>query len=152
MIAGSPHHRVRAGTPARLAFRARRGQTRPVTPVDRVRAIWCAFESGGALATLEHVHDDFEVPSPGFPEGEPIQGTGAVRALLEELSSEGVRLEPILHSCEAVGDHVLVSGRLRVVSRAALADSPLFWVYRLRDERVARVESYPSRRDALAAA
>jgi ketosteroid isomerase-like protein len=118
-----------------------------------VHALWSAFEAGDALATLDHVHEDCEwVPSPAAPESESLRGTVTIRAYLEELIGDGVRLEPKLHSCEAVGDDVVVCGRLRVVSPAALADSPLFWVYRVRDEQVVRVESYASRRDALAAA
>ncbi len=41
---------------------------------------------------------------------------------------------------------------MRVVSRAALSDSPLFWLYRTDGERVVRVESFASREDALTAA
>lgn len=118
-----------------------------------MRALWTAFESRGVLAVLDHVHEDCEwVPSPGFADGASMRGTVSIRAYLDELLGDGVRIEPKLHSCEAVGQDVVVCGRLRVVSPAALSDSPLFWVYRLRDGQVVRVESYPSRRDALAAA
>ncbi|HEV2812242.1 MAG TPA: nuclear transport factor 2 family protein [Solirubrobacteraceae bacterium] len=123
-----------------------------MTSVEHVHALWSALESGGPLAALELIDDECEwVPSPDFPEGRPIRGAQEMRAYLDELTRNGVRFEPALHTCEAVGDHVLVGGRIRVVSRAALSDSPLFWVYRMRGERVSRIESYPSRRDALSA-
>ena len=123
-----------------------------MSAVDQVAALWSAFESRGALATLEHVHEDCEwVPVDDFPGGRPIHGCLEIRGYLETLSRDGVRLEPTLHSCEEVGDGVVVCGRMRVVSSAALSDSPLFWVYRVRDEKVVRVESYACRRDALAA-
>jgi ketosteroid isomerase-like protein len=123
-----------------------------MTSVDRVTALWSAFAAGGPLATLDHLHEDCEwVPSPDLPAASAIHGADAIRGLLERMRSDGVRIEPTLHSCEAIGDRVVVCGRMRIVSRAALSDSPLFWVYRLRDERVVRVEAYPCRRDALAA-
>ncbi len=123
-----------------------------MTSVDQVNALWSAFASDGPLATLDHLHEDCEwVPSPDVAASHVIHGTDAMRGYLERMRSAGVRIEPTLHTCEAVGDQVVVCGRLRVVSRAALSDSPLFWVYRLRDERVVRVESYACRRDALAA-
>jgi ketosteroid isomerase-like protein len=124
-----------------------------MTAVEKVEALWYAFETQGPLAAVAHVDADCEwVPSPDFPDGRFIRGAAAMRSYLEQLSKEGVRFEPALHTCEAVGDHVIVGGRMRVVSSAALSDSPLFWVYRVRDERVVRIESYPSRRDALTAA
>jgi ketosteroid isomerase-like protein len=124
-----------------------------MTAVEHVHALWSAFEKQGALAAVEYVDDECEwVPSPDFPEGRPMRGAQEMRTYLEQLSRDGVRFEPALHTCEAIGQHVVVGGRMRVVSSDALSDSPLFWVYRLRGERVVRIESYPSRRDALTAA
>ncbi|MDQ4124982.1 MAG: hypothetical protein M3134_05200 [Actinomycetota bacterium] len=125
-----------------------------MTGVEHVHALWSTFETQGPLATLAHVDDECEwVPSPDLPEGRPIRGAAAMRSYLEQLTRAGVRFEPALHTCEAVGDGaVLVGGRMRVVSSAALSDTPLFWVYRLEGERVVRIESYASRREALTAA
>jgi ketosteroid isomerase-like protein len=122
-----------------------------VTAVDQVHALWAAYATGGALATLEHVDDDCEwIMSREFPEARGVRGAAEMREYLERLTRDGIRFEPSLHTCEQVGEHaVLVGGRMRIVSRAALSDSPLFWVYRTRDERVIRIESYPSRREAL---
>lgn len=124
-----------------------------MTPADQVHALWDAFEARGPLATLDHVHEECEwVPSPEFEVARPIHGAGAIRGYLEALHRDGVRIEPTLHSCEAAGEHVVVCGRMRIVSRATLSDSPLFWVYSVRDGRVIRVRSFASRRDAYAAA
>ena len=75
-----------------------------------------------------------------------------MRAYLERVAHDGVRVEPTLHGCEEVGGQVVVGGRMRVVSPNVLSDSPLFWLYRMRAGRVARVETYASRRAALDAA
>jgi ketosteroid isomerase-like protein len=125
-----------------------------MTPVEQVHAMWSAYASGGALAALDLVDDDCEwLPSPDFPGARAIRGQTALRAYAERLQVDGVRVEPTLRTCEAVGDEVVVvGGRLRIVSPRMLADSPHFWLYRMREGRVARVESYASQRDALAAA
>jgi ketosteroid isomerase-like protein len=125
-----------------------------MTAVERIHALWSAFRSGGVPAALAHVDEECEwIPGPELPRARALRGAAEVRAYLERLADDGVRLEPSLHTCEEVGDGaVLVGGRMRVVSRASLSDSPLFWLYRLHGGRVVRVESYACRRDALAAA
>ena len=123
-----------------------------MTPVDHVNRFWSSFESRGALAALDLLDDDCEwIPSPEQRDQRILRGTDEIRAYLRRLRDAGVRLEPALHTCEAVGEDVLVQGRLRVVSPGALSDSPLFWIYRLRGGRVVRVEAFASRRDALEA-
>lgn len=124
-----------------------------MTPVEQVHALWAAFASGGALATLDHLDDDCEwLPAEGFPDARAIRGGAALHTYLEQLTDDGIEIEPTLHRCEAVGEHVVAAGRIRIVSPTALSDSPLFWLYRMRNGRVARVESYLSRRAALDAA
>jgi ketosteroid isomerase-like protein len=126
-----------------------------MTAVEQVHALWSAFASGGPLATLDHVDEDCEwIPSPDFPGPHAaVRGPSAMRAYFEQLTAAGVRVEPTVRTYEAVGDDVVVvAGRIRIVSPRMLADSPHFWLYRVRDGRVARVESYASQRDALAAA
>jgi ketosteroid isomerase-like protein len=124
-----------------------------VSAVEQVHALWSAFATGGVLATLDHVDEDCEwIPSSDFPDARPIQGPAEMRAYIERLTRDGVRFEPTLHTCEPVDDDtVLVGGRMRIVSRASLTDSPLFWVYRTRDERVVRIEAFGCRREALRA-
>ena len=124
-----------------------------MTAVEQVRALWMAFETGGALATIDQLDEDCEwVAPPDLPDAGAVRGGGAMRAYLERLARDGVRFEPTLHTCEAVGDHVVAGGRMRIVSPTVLSDSPLFWLYRMREGRVVRVESYTSRRAALDAA
>lgn len=125
-----------------------------MTPVEQVRAIWSAFASGGVRGWLGLVAEDCEWhPSPNLPHGRPVRGEAALRAYLQALSREGVRIEPALHTCEQIADDaVLAGGRMRVLSPTTLSDSPQFWLYRLRGGRVARVESFASRQAALEAA
>ena len=125
-----------------------------MTAVEQVHALWDAYSSGGGLATLDQLDDECEwgPTPPDFPDASDVRGGRAMRAYLERLAQDGVRIEPTLHTCEAVGDNVIAAGRMRIVSPGVLSDSPLFWLYRMRDGRVARVESYASRRAALDAA
>ena len=120
--------------------------------VEHVHTLWDVFEARGIPALLEHVHEDFEIHGPPeLPGAEDIHGVEAVLDWVEDLRVEGVRFEPVRHRFSAVGDRVVVSGRLRVVTRGALTDSPAFYVYRLRDDRVARVDAYDSLGEALTA-
>ena len=122
-----------------------------MTAAEQVRALWDAFASRG-LATLDRLDDECEWDAtPEFPDA-PARGGREMRAYLERLAQDGVRVEPTLHTCEEIGDHVVVGGRMRVVSPTVLSDSPLFWLYRIRGGRVCRIESYASRRAALDAA
>jgi ketosteroid isomerase-like protein len=125
-----------------------------MTPVELVHAMWSAFAGGGALASLDLVDEDCEwLTPPDLPAHGEIRGGRAMRAYIERLEQDGIRVEPTLHTCEAVGDDVVIAGgRMRVVSPSVLSDSPHFWLYRLRGRRFTRIESYPSRRAALDAA
>jgi ketosteroid isomerase-like protein len=154
--------RARAGIRRRKlrSFRGGHGWSGPkrlareVTAVEQIHALWSVYESGGPLATLEHLPEDCEwVPSSDLPPAGTIRGQAEIRAYLERLTHDGVRMEPAVHTYEQLGDDaVLVGGRMRVVAKAALSDSPLYWVCRLRDAKVVRIESYPCRREALSAA
>ena len=125
-----------------------------MSALDQVQALWSVYRSRGMLASLDHVDEHCEwIPPPSLADGRPIQGAAQMRRYIERLETNGVRFEPVLHTCEEVGDGVVVAGgRMRVVSEAALSDSPLYWVYRVEGERLVRIESYPCRSDALAAA
>ncbi|HEX8086952.1 MAG TPA: hypothetical protein VF529_21900 [Solirubrobacteraceae bacterium] len=125
-----------------------------MSPVDRIQALWSVYKSAGPLATIEQLPDDCEwIPPADLRGGEVVRGAHEIRAYLERLEHDGVRVEPSLHSYEQLSEHVvLVGGRMRVVSRAALSDSPLYWLCRMRDDRVVRIESYACRGDALSAA
>ena len=123
--------------------------------VSQIRALWSVYEAAGPLATLDRLPDDCEwVPPTDLPAAEQtIRGANEIRAYLKRLDHAGVRLEHSMHTCEALDEHVvLVGGRMRVASKASLCDSPLFWLCRMRDERIVRIESYASRSDALSAA
>jgi ketosteroid isomerase-like protein len=48
------------------------------------------------------------------------------------------------------GDRVLVEGRLRVLTRRGLSDSPAVWVFRVREGRIAEVRPFESLESAHA--
>ena len=125
-----------------------------MSSVTEVQALWSVYETRGPLATLDRLPEDCEwVPPSELPSAGPIRGAAEMRAYLARLEDDGVRLEHSVHTCEELDEHVvLVGGRMRVVAKAALFDSPLFWLCRMRDERIVRIESYACRRDALSAA
>ena len=124
-----------------------------MSPRDHVHALWSSFATRGALAAVDLLDDECEwVPAPDLRDQRELKGAAEIRAYLERLAAAGVRLEPAVHSCEVVGEDVLVGGRIRVVSPRALSDSPIYSLHRVRDGRIVRVEAFACRRDALSAA
>src|SRR3712207_3624783 len=105
-----------------LAFRRRFRQSRAMSALDQVQALWSTYRARGMLASLDQVGEDCEwVPPPSLPlaGGRPIQGAAQMREYLESLEDRGVRFEPVLHTCEQVADDVVVAGgRMRVLSKA----------------------------------
>ena len=125
-----------------------------MSPLHRIQALWSVYEALGPFATIEQLPEECEwVPPPDLPDAEIIRGPQEIGAYLQRLGREGVRLEPAMHTCEALDEHlVLVGGRIRVVANAAMTDSPLDWLCRMRGDRVVRIESYACRDEALTAA
>ena len=125
-----------------------------MSPVRRIQALWSVYESVGQRAMLEHLPDECEwVPPEDLPDAHVVRGPDEIRAYLKRLRRDGVRLEPALHTYELLDEHVvLVRGRMRVVANSTLADSPLYWLCRMRGDDVVRIESYACRDDALVAA
>jgi ketosteroid isomerase-like protein len=121
--------------------------------LESVRRLWDAYEHGGFAAGVGALGEDV-VWVPGAAEGE-LRGAAEIRAHLERLRAEGVRLEAEPQRFEVLGDGrvVVVSGSMRVIRPTGLADSPVHWVYRGDgDGRIVRIESYGSRDEAYAAA
>jgi ketosteroid isomerase-like protein len=116
-----------------------------------VQLMWAAFATGGMDAFLAHVEPDAELVPAMVGRGVTLRGHDEIRRWYASVGDEGRRVESLLYETEAHGDHVLAHGGLRVIDRAGLADTQVFWLLRMRDGMVSRAESFPSRALALAA-
>ena len=102
-------------------------------------------------AVLDEVAEDV-VFDPGGGRDRVLYGREQVSAYLDRLEERGVRLRPRSFSFDALGDQVVVSGGLRTTGPRGLVDRQVAWLYGVRAGRVASVESFGSRAEALRAA
>jgi ketosteroid isomerase-like protein len=68
-----------------------------------------------------------------------LGGADDVLAYLRRQRAGDSRTEVVAHRYECDGDDVVVHGRLRVLGRGSLSDSPASWRVTVRDGRVARI-------------
>jgi ketosteroid isomerase-like protein len=57
-----------------------------------------------------------------------------------------------LYSMEQFGSCVLASGSVRIARNGGFSESTMWWLFRFRDGRLARIERYQQAEKALAAA
>ncbi|MEA2279893.1 MAG: hypothetical protein QOK21_500 [Solirubrobacteraceae bacterium] len=112
---------------------------------SRVRAIWDAYERGGAAAMRDLLDDDVALRPSG---GEVLRGPAEIVGYLER---HGDSLSAIPHVYESHGDCVLVHGSLRRFRDGGFLDVQPSWVYFFRDGRLLGATAYASRAEALAA-
>ena len=124
------------------------------TQHDNVRLVRQFFE-----AYARHDHDrivaalDPEVEAhPSIHGGPRLHGRDEVARWYREHAYVDGDLEARPLDYEQRGDFVLVRGYLRHRDGRTLAESQLFWLYQLRGGLIVRMESYPTRASALAAA
>ena len=118
--------------------------------VDAVRALWHAFEHGGADAVAAFAHPDSEW-RPTSAGGRVLRGPDEICDHYRALAATGTEIHARLDVLEEFGDTVLARGSLRVERWGALSESTMVWSYRLRDGQVVCARSFRSRADALAA-
>jgi ketosteroid isomerase-like protein len=118
--------------------------------VAQVQGIWDAYARGGLEGMLAVAHDDVEW-SPHHAAGRVLHGSDEMRAFYAERADAGVRIEPTVYELERVGDAVVMTGSLRVLSRGRLTESQLAWVYTFSDGRLRSATAYPTRAEALRA-
>jgi ketosteroid isomerase-like protein len=116
-----------------------------------VQSMWAAFATGGMDAFLAHVDPEAELVPAIVGRGVTLRGHDEIRRWYASIGDEGRRVESLLYGTEAHGDHVLAHGGLRVIDRAGLADTQVFWLLRMRRGMLSRAESFPSRALAIAA-
>ena len=118
------------------------------SPVQLVRELWRAHESGGLDAFCAAAGEDV-VWQPYIAGGHVYRSTSELREAMAALAGEGVSYEPELHDLEQHGDVVLVHGVLRVSRNGTSSETPVHWAYHFRDGRLRRQTTHPSREDAL---
>ena len=124
--------------------------------VEIVRQAFEALASGGTEAFLRYIHPDFEATTPASLAAEPdtYRGHDGVRRYFESFSGamEDIHFEG--HRFDAVGDHVVVEMTLKARGRVTGIETgqPGFQVWKIRGGQAVRLEVFPTRAAALAAA
>jgi anti-anti-sigma factor len=118
------------------------------SPVQVVREMWDAYESGGAEAMLAAAGEDV-VWQPHVTPGRVYRTTADLRAGLRALEEQGVRWEARLDGLEEHGGVVLASGRVRVTRGDEVEEHEAHWAYHFREGRLWRQSTHASRDDAL---
>jgi len=118
-------------------------------PTEVVRRLFEARRLGDVRSALALMHDDISALS--VADGREYHGVEEVRAAFLEPGADGRRVEVDAHRLHAHGDDVVVHGRIRVVERGSLVDSPAAWRFPVREGRVSRIEPAPAERPVAAA-
>lgn len=128
----------------------------PETDIEVLRRAYEAFNSRDLAALLEFFDPDSHwVPSSSaWGAGTVYQGHEGVRRLLDDLASDWERFEAAPEDYRDLGDLILVTGRVRAVSKdgGREIDSPTAWVWEMRDGKALRLQAYTdpqAARDAL---
>ena len=124
------------------------------TDVEVVKATFAAFAARDLEAVLAFADPDIELTAvTGEHVGrvEPYRGHDGLRQYFRDVAAawEELRLTP--REFRAVGDAILVIGRVSARSRSRTVTGSTGWLWRVRDGRVTWVRVYASAADALAA-
>jgi anti-sigma B factor antagonist len=118
------------------------------SPVQLVRDLWSAHETGGLDAFFDAAGEDV-VWQPYLTEGRVFRSTAELREALAAIERDGIRYEPELYDLEQHGDVVLVHGVLRVSRNGSVDETDVHWAYHFRAGRLWRQTTHASREDAL---
>ena len=119
--------------------------------VELIGRMWEAYKDEGILGILAVAAPDarWEPYSAG---GRVFETTAEYRAYLEGMSEREEVLEATLSDLKAYGDHVLVTGRIRLRGPSGLRDTNVYWVHRVQEGAVVYTGSFLTVEEALAAA
>ena len=125
--------------------------------IEAIRRIWDAWDaafSGEDDAFLAGLSPEVEwVPLLAVLEGRVYRGHDGVREWLEELRHAWEVFEPIMEEFQDLGDgRYLVLGRWRVRARTSgveLQTQPASWLIQVREGKVARLQTFTNRQEAL---
>src|SRR3954469_17320854 len=119
------------------------------TNVGIVRMLWAAVREQDVDAVVSLADPGVEWEPTAVSSGR-LHGVGELRSYLARLRGSGTLADAHPYSFEAVGDCVIVSGALRLRRGGDGGDTAQrWWVYELRDGKVAAASSHGSRADAL---
>jgi ketosteroid isomerase-like protein len=124
------------------------------TDIDVVKATFAAFAARDLDAVLGHSDSDIEfwaVTGERAGRNDPYRGHAGLREYFRDVANmwEELRLTP--REFRAVGDHVLVTGKVSARSRSRTVSGSTGWVWRVRDGKVVYGRVYASAADAIAA-
>jgi ketosteroid isomerase-like protein len=125
--------------------------------IEAIRRIWDAWDaafSGEDYAFLAGLAPEVEwMPLLAVLEGRVYRGHDGVREWLEELRHAWEVFEPIMEEFQDLGDgRYLVLGRWRVrarISGVELQTQPASWLIQVRERKVARLQTFTNRQEAL---
>jgi ketosteroid isomerase-like protein len=125
--------------------------------IEAIRRIWDAWDvafAGEDDAFLAGLSPEVEwVPLLAVLEGRVYRGHDGVREWLEELRHAWEVFEPIMEEFQDLGDgRYLVLGRWRVRARTSgveLQTQPASWLIQVRERKVARLQTFTNRQEAL---
>lgn len=124
--------------------------------VDAVRRALEAFERGDLEEMLSFLDPDFELHSAivGGAEGNVYRGHDGYRHWYADSYESFEELRNELNEYRDLGDRVVALGRVVGLGRESGVeiDSPMGWVFTLRDGKAVKAEGFLSREQALAAA
>ena len=119
--------------------------------VTAVRRMWAAYHERGLRGILDFAAPDAEW-RPYSAHGRVFHGNEEYAAYIEEMERNREVVEAQLVDLHAAGEHVVVSGRLRLRGPDGLEDNPMYWVHRFEEDRIVFTASYPNLDTALEAA
>ena len=119
-----------------------------------VRSAYLAVNNDDEDAFLDTLADDVEWHSPtiGILPANTWIGRDAVRRGRQEIEGDGRHVHTTLQEIRTSGDAALVFGVVTAESaQRGRVMLPMAWIWRVREGRAVRIESFPSRQAALAA-
>jgi ketosteroid isomerase-like protein len=124
------------------------------TDIEVVKATFAAFAERDLEGVLALADPDIEftaVTGEHAGRARPYIGHDGLREYFRDVASVWEELKLTPREFRAVGDHILVTGRVSARSSSRTVTGSTGWVWRVRDGKVVYVRVYGSAADAVAA-
>jgi ketosteroid isomerase-like protein len=124
--------------------------------IDVVRRAYAAFaeRDAEAIAALADPEVEFLAPHTGalVREGQPYRGWEGLRRYIEDVAALWQEMQAIPQEFREIDDSIVVLGRVYARGKdGLLVDSPVGWVWRLREGKIVWGRGYESHEAALEA-